>query len=653
MDDGSASQPDSDVEVDDETQTESDNFNQYDRYGFYGGKEYTNPDKEPRLPLKVVRAREMKWREMCNKWDLWATRNRHKLRERCRKGIPDSMRCEAWQRLSCNPMVLVPRTKVIAGEADPSRKQTSSKGFLGTLSRNANTRSLPTVITTSPSFRVKRGKDEARRKFLLWKLYGNTSNTSHLPPFSETSTASPTYSEEPRFPSLRLFKKRVGTGAGDADQLLPLGQHNNSEVFRWSQAGLNGDSADHNEMRDSRTVSGSFHSLAYNGPNSFLTEPNPPMSAYSTYTTPVSVHDNCSSIPVTGYTIGTTDQAAVASSSGGYASLSTNSGTDSASIRNICTHQLVPPGNRSTDSYDSSMNSSSVASSFSMLWPPHQPPELGNNSETTEFEDARATLVPTGDPDPVALYEYYCIQEGVPAQCDQIRRDIDRQFPFHELFSQKGGHGQESLYTLLKAYTIRHADKGYCQGQAPLAAVLLMFMPEVDAFWTFNEVCERYLEAYYDDGLERIQVDGEILYALLKSVYPSIYKHLKKNNVEPIIIVLEWFMCVYTRTLPWATVLRVLDMFFCEGKVILFKVAIVLLQRMFGTRALRKSSPGLDEILLRLRDVQSVVQNSEEFVRELVRVPLSPRDVAQEAIRQSHKWEKNKRFKAAASNPVV
>lgn len=60
---------------------------------------------------------------------------------------------------------------------------------------------------------------------------------------------------------------------------------------------------------------------------------------------------------------------------------------------------------------------------------------------------------------------------------------------------------QESLYTLLKAYTIRHPEKGYCQGQAPLAAVLLMFMPEVDAFWTFNEICERYLESYYDDGL--------------------------------------------------------------------------------------------------------------------------------------------------------
>lgn len=27
----------------------------------------------------------------------------------------------------------------------------------------------------------------------------------------------------------------------------------------------------------------------------------------------------------------------------------------------------------------------------------------------------------------------------------------------------------------------------------------------------------------------------------------------------------EWFMCIFARTLPWASVLRVWDMFFCEG----------------------------------------------------------------------------------------
>lgn len=28
----------------------------------------------------------------------------------------------------------------------------------------------------------------------------------------------------------------------------------------------------------------------------------------------------------------------------------------------------------------------------------------------------------------------------------------------------------------------------------------------------------------------------------------------------------EWFMCIYSRSLPWASVLRVWDMFLCEGE---------------------------------------------------------------------------------------
>jgi hypothetical protein len=39
----------------------------------------------------------------------------------------------------------------------------------------------------------------------------------------------------------------------------------------------------------------------------------------------------------------------------------------------------------------------------------------------------------------------------------------------------------------------------------------------------------------------------------------------QSNNVDPVLYMTEWFMCLYTRTLPWRSVLRVLDMFFCEG----------------------------------------------------------------------------------------
>lgn len=47
-------------------------------------------------------------------------------------------------------------------------------------------------------------------------------------------------------------------------------------------------------------------------------------------------------------------------------------------------------------------------------------------------------------------------------------------------------HRQQDLYRILKAYTIYRPDEGYCQAQAPVAAVLLMHMPaEVSMLWSW------------------------------------------------------------------------------------------------------------------------------------------------------------------------
>lgn len=64
---------------------------------------------------------------------------------------------------------------------------------------------------------------------------------------------------------------------------------------------------------------------------------------------------------------------------------------------------------------------------------------------------------------------------------------------------------------------------------------------------------------------EAIQLDGQILFSLLHKVSPVAYKHLSKQKIDPILYMTEWFMCAFSRTLPWSSVLRVWDMFFCEG----------------------------------------------------------------------------------------
>lgn len=48
-------------------------------------------------------------------------------------------------------------------------------------------------------------------------------------------------------------------------------------------------------------------------------------------------------------------------------------------------------------------------------------------------------------------------------------------------------HRQQDLFRVLKAYTLYRPEEGYCQAQAPIAAVLLMHMPaEVRPLSTVN-----------------------------------------------------------------------------------------------------------------------------------------------------------------------
>lgn len=69
---------------------------------------------------------------------------------------------------------------------------------------------------------------------------------------------------------------------------------------------------------------------------------------------------------------------------------------------------------------------------------------------------------------------------------------------------------------------------------------------------------------------EAIQLDGEILFALLRRISPIAYRHLEKHKIDPILYMTEWFMCAFSRTLPWASVLRVWDMFLCDGNSFLY-----------------------------------------------------------------------------------
>ncbi|XP_056384654.1 TBC1 domain family member 10A [Hyla sarda] len=228
---------------------------------------------------------------------------------------------------------------------------------------------------------------------------------------------------------------------------------------------------------------------------------------------------------------------------------------------------------------------------------------------------------------------------GDPKWVDIIERDLHRQFPFHEMFVARGGHGQQDLFRVLKAYTLYRPDEGYCQAQAPIAAVLLMHMPAEQAFWCLVQICEKYLPGYYSEKLEAIQLDGRILFSLLRKISPMAYKHLSKQKIDPILYMTEWFMCAFSRTLPWSSVLRVWDMFFCEGVKIVFRVALVLLKYSLGSSEKLKSCQGQYETMEKLRAIDPKYMQEGFLIPEIVELPITERDVEREHLIQLKKWK--------------
>lgn len=237
------------------------------------------------------------------------------------------------------------------------------------------------------------------------------------------------------------------------------------------------------------------------------------------------------------------------------------------------------------------------------------------------------------------FYEKLEREPGDEQVCDEIRKDIHRQFPNHELFREANGTGQQSLFNVLKCFSIVRKEISYCQGLAPVASILLMNMPPSHAFWSLVAITDHYVPGYYLAGFQAVQLHGRMLSGLLKKYAPTSYRILKKADIDPVLYMFEWFMCLFVRNLPWATVLRLWDMFLCEGIVVIFKAAIVII----GT-TLTTDHKKLDqhELLQLLKHVPEKELQEAVFIPKVLKLNLTDKHLKQEHRRQLRKKAKGK-----------
>jgi len=160
---------------------------------------------------------------------------------------------------------------------------------------------------------------------------------------------------------------------------------------------------------------------------------------------------------------------------------------------------------------------------------------------------------------------------------DDIERDIHRCYPDHIQFREESSFGQDDLHSVLKAYAHYNPAVGYCQGMGRLVGMMLMQMPAEDSFWLLVATIEEYMVGYFTPTLSQVKIDSIVFDQLLLEHDPKLAQHLANNGVVPLMYMTQWFMTIFTMALPWASVLRVWDIFYFEGVKLFFRIGLAIL----------------------------------------------------------------------------
>uniref|UniRef100_A0A9L0T3R3 Rab GTPase-activating protein 1 n=1 Tax=Equus caballus TaxID=9796 RepID=A0A9L0T3R3_HORSE len=150
-------------------------------------------------------------------------------------------------------------------------------------------------------------------------------------------------------------------------------------------------------------------------------------------------------------------------------------------------------------------------------------------------------------------------------QDSAITRDINRTFPAHDYFKDTGGDGQDSLYKICKAYSVYDEEIGYCQGQSFLAAVLLLHMPEEQAFSVLVKIMFAYgLRELFKQNFEDLHCKFYQLERLMQEYIPDLYNHFLDISLEAHMYASQWFLTLFTAKFPLYMVFHIIDLLLCE-----------------------------------------------------------------------------------------
>ncbi|XP_072295533.1 ecotropic viral integration site 5 protein homolog isoform X2 [Eucyclogobius newberryi] len=159
-----------------------------------------------------------------------------------------------------------------------------------------------------------------------------------------------------------------------------------------------------------------------------------------------------------------------------------------------------------------------------------------------------------------------------------IRRDIARTYPEHDFFKEDS-LGQEVLFNVMKAYSLVDREVGYCQGSAFIVGLLLMQMPEEEAFCVFVKLMQEYrLRELFKPSMAELGLCMYQFESMIQEQLPELHIHFQAQSFHTSMYASSWFLTIFLTSFPLPVATRIFDIFMCEGLEIVFRVGLAILQ---------------------------------------------------------------------------
>lgn len=175
---------------------------------------------------------------------------------------------------------------------------------------------------------------------------------------------------------------------------------------------------------------------------------------------------------------------------------------------------------------------------------------------------------------------YLALLKGSSSHEKSITRDLGRTFPHHEFFTNGQGIGQENLFNVLKAYSLYDPQVGYCQGLPFVVAVLLLNMPDEQAFCLLVRLMYSYdLRGHFLPEMPKLQLRLFQFDRLIEELLPVLHVHFLRQGVKSSMFCSQWFLTLFSYRFPLEIVFRIYDTCLASGVESIFAFSVALLQR--------------------------------------------------------------------------